>query len=205
MRLIPCLAWTASKRVAPLALTNTNHIAESDLHRASELPGEYISADRLENCFKVSDLVEQIWVYGNSFESSLVAVVVPREGHLRGAAEAAGVQDAATRPIKVCVAAIHCLYSLLCRLLCLHAAVIIVSPWWCVDDLTAHMMMSQELLAMEAVKAVVLSALKATAKSAKLKVGALCACGDWGRLQHLHSCCGHGVDMVLVSLMHWFV
>ena len=33
--------------------------------------------------YKKSSLVEQIWVYGNSFESILVAVVVPNEDTLK--------------------------------------------------------------------------------------------------------------------------
>lgn len=41
------------------------------------LQGEYIAAERLENSYSTADLVDQIWVYGNSYESQLVAVVVP--------------------------------------------------------------------------------------------------------------------------------
>ncbi len=35
--------------------------------------------EKVEAVYKKSSLVEQIWVYGNSFESILVAVVVPNE------------------------------------------------------------------------------------------------------------------------------
>lgn len=34
--------------------------------------GEYIAVERVENVYKACSLVEQIWVYGNSFESCLV-------------------------------------------------------------------------------------------------------------------------------------
>lgn len=47
---------------------------------APHAAGEYIAVEKLENVFKQNSLVEQIWVYGNSFESALVAVVVPKEG-----------------------------------------------------------------------------------------------------------------------------
>ncbi|KAL3163225.1 hypothetical protein ABBQ32_009626 [Trebouxia sp. C0010 RCD-2024] len=39
--------------------------------------GEYVAAEKIEAAYKKSRLVEQIWVYGNSLESTLVAVVVP--------------------------------------------------------------------------------------------------------------------------------
>ncbi|KAK7278157.1 hypothetical protein RJT34_23182 [Clitoria ternatea] len=41
--------------------------------------GEYIALEHLENVYGVTSVVEDIWVYGNSFKSMLVAVVVPNE------------------------------------------------------------------------------------------------------------------------------
>ncbi|KAG5061837.1 hypothetical protein JHK85_003020 [Glycine max] len=41
--------------------------------------GEYIALEHLENVYGVTPIVEDIWVYGNSFKSMLVAVVVPNE------------------------------------------------------------------------------------------------------------------------------
>jgi long-chain acyl-CoA synthetase len=52
--------------------------------------GEYIAVEHLEMVYGMSMYVEQIWVYGNSFESSLVAVVVPNEECLRKWASANG-------------------------------------------------------------------------------------------------------------------
>lgn len=41
--------------------------------------GEYIAVEFLEQQYSSSEQVEQIWVYGSSLESSLVAVVVPKK------------------------------------------------------------------------------------------------------------------------------
>lgn len=39
--------------------------------------GEYIAAEKLEVDFGTCDLVEQIWVYGNSYEVSLALLQSP--------------------------------------------------------------------------------------------------------------------------------
>ena len=41
-----------------------------------------MAVEKVEATFKKFDMLEQIWVYGNSFESSLVAVGVPIEAKL---------------------------------------------------------------------------------------------------------------------------
>lgn len=41
--------------------------------------GEYIALEHLENVYSVTPIVEDIWIYGNSFKSMLVAVVVLHE------------------------------------------------------------------------------------------------------------------------------
>jgi len=48
----------------------------------------------VEAVYKKSSLVEQIWVYGNSFESILVAVVVPNEDTLKTWAAQNGMEGA---------------------------------------------------------------------------------------------------------------
>ncbi|KAI8110231.1 hypothetical protein M9435_001910 [Picochlorum sp. BPE23] len=44
--------------------------------------GEYVAVEKIEGCCKKNPFVEQIWVYGNSLESCLVAIVVPKENHV---------------------------------------------------------------------------------------------------------------------------
>lgn len=53
--------------------------------------GEYVAAEKLENVYKQVGLVDQIWVYGDSAKSQLVAVVVPDEGTLTDYAKHEGL------------------------------------------------------------------------------------------------------------------
>eukprot|EP00208_Stichococcus_sp_RCC1054_P000779 CAMPEP_0206135542 /NCGR_PEP_ID=MMETSP1473-20131121/813_1 /ASSEMBLY_ACC=CAM_ASM_001109 /TAXON_ID=1461547 /ORGANISM="Stichococcus sp, Strain RCC1054" /LENGTH=674 /DNA_ID=CAMNT_0053527461 /DNA_START=39 /DNA_END=2063 /DNA_ORIENTATION=- len=53
--------------------------------------GEYIAVESVEAVFKKNPALEQIWVYGNSFESCLVAVVVPAEEPIKAWAATNGV------------------------------------------------------------------------------------------------------------------
>ncbi|KAJ1412548.1 Tetratricopeptide-like helical domain superfamily [Sesbania bispinosa] len=41
--------------------------------------GEYIALEHLENVYGITPIVEDVWVYGDSFKSALVAVVVPNK------------------------------------------------------------------------------------------------------------------------------
>ncbi|KAJ7525626.1 hypothetical protein O6H91_17G059800 [Diphasiastrum complanatum] len=41
--------------------------------------GEYVAVENLENIFGLSPVIDTIWVYGNSLESVLVAVVIPNK------------------------------------------------------------------------------------------------------------------------------
>jgi long-chain acyl-CoA synthetase len=50
--------------------------------------GEYIAVEKVEGVYNRNATVEQIWVYGNSFESSLVAVIVPAMAAVKGWASA---------------------------------------------------------------------------------------------------------------------
>lgn len=51
-----------------------------------------MAVERVESVLKNCPLAEQVWVYGNSFESCLVAVVVPKEKALLAWADKQGLQ-----------------------------------------------------------------------------------------------------------------
>eukprot|EP00047_Mylnosiga_fluctuans_P017984 m.66010 g.66010 ORF g.66010 m.66010 type:complete len:695 (-) comp7368_c1_seq2:51-2135(-) len=54
--------------------------------------GEFVAAEELENVFGKSKYISQIWVYGNSFQVCLVAVIVPNKDVIMEWAAANGVQ-----------------------------------------------------------------------------------------------------------------
>ncbi|KAH7676375.1 Long-chain-fatty-acid--CoA ligase protein [Dioscorea alata] len=45
--------------------------------------GEYVAVEYLEKVYSCASILEDIWVYGDSFQSKLVAVVNPHEGNTR--------------------------------------------------------------------------------------------------------------------------
>ncbi|KAJ0979965.1 hypothetical protein J5N97_015439 [Dioscorea zingiberensis] len=52
--------------------------------------GEYVAVEYLEKVYSCASILEDIWVYGDSFRSTLVAVVNPHEGNTRIWAESTG-------------------------------------------------------------------------------------------------------------------
>ncbi|KAF0696178.1 hypothetical protein As57867_013008, partial [Aphanomyces stellatus] len=53
--------------------------------------GEYVSAEKIENALITNSYVAQIFVYGDSLHSVLVAIVVPEEAPLMDLAKSLGV------------------------------------------------------------------------------------------------------------------
>jgi long-chain acyl-CoA synthetase len=62
--------------------------------------GEYVAVEKLENQFRKADIVDQIWVHGDSEKASLLAVVVPAKEVLQewGAAQGKRMDIVVRRP-----------------------------------------------------------------------------------------------------------
>lgn len=54
--------------------------------------GEYVAPEKLENVFMKDRYIEQIWVYGDSYQSYLIAVVVPRKESVVAFLESKGIK-----------------------------------------------------------------------------------------------------------------
>ncbi|KAK9837730.1 hypothetical protein WJX74_003888 [Apatococcus lobatus] len=54
--------------------------------------GEYVAAEKLESLFRTCRLIDAIWVYGNSYETCLVAVVRPEKAALQEWAESENIE-----------------------------------------------------------------------------------------------------------------
>jgi len=54
--------------------------------------GEYVAVESLESIYGQCEAVDQVWVYGNSFEATLLAVCVPNEPTLLEWAKSNGVE-----------------------------------------------------------------------------------------------------------------
>jgi long-chain acyl-CoA synthetase len=55
--------------------------------------GEYIAVEKLEATYAKAAPVEQVWVYGDSYQPKLVAVVHPKPGALKAWAKGAAAAD----------------------------------------------------------------------------------------------------------------
>lgn len=53
--------------------------------------GEYVAVENLENIYGLASSIDSIWIYGNSFESYLVAVINPGKQAVEQCAEEAGI------------------------------------------------------------------------------------------------------------------
>ena len=83
-------------------------------HTPTHTNSEYVAVEKVEGTFKKAEPVEQVWVYGNSFKSCLVAVVVPKKEALEAWAKDAGVKGACAR-VRACF---FCACACVCVCVC---------------------------------------------------------------------------------------
>ena len=89
--------------------------------------------ERLEETYKTASVVEQVWVYGNSFESALVAVVVPDKAALLQWASKASVQGSYEQICSSVKAEQHVLHHLAStgRATNLKVGIVHIQQWHC--------------------------------------------------------------------------
>ncbi|KAL5155812.1 Long chain acyl-CoA synthetase 1 [Glycine soja] len=71
--------WFHTGDIAEVQLNGAVKIIDRKKNLIKLSQGEYIALEHLENVYGITPIVEDVWVYGNSFKSALVAVVVPNE------------------------------------------------------------------------------------------------------------------------------
>nr|XP_043620268.1 long chain acyl-CoA synthetase 1-like [Erigeron canadensis] len=73
--------WFHTGDIGEMLPNGALKIIDRKKHLIKLSQGEYVALEHLEKLYAITPIVEEIWVYGNSFKSSLVAVVVPNQEH----------------------------------------------------------------------------------------------------------------------------
>ena len=69
--------WFSTGDIARINPNGTISIVDRRKNLFKTSTGEYIASEKVENTYLRAGMVGQVWVYGNSFKSFVVAVVVP--------------------------------------------------------------------------------------------------------------------------------
>ncbi|PWA75162.1 long chain acyl-CoA synthetase 1 [Artemisia annua] len=68
-----------AQRYGKMLPNGSLEIIDKKKHLIKLPQGDYVALEHLEKVYGITPIIEEIWVYGNSFKSSLVAVVVPNQ------------------------------------------------------------------------------------------------------------------------------
>ncbi|PWA84102.1 AMP-dependent synthetase and ligase family protein [Artemisia annua] len=71
--------WFHTGDIGEMLPNGSLKIIDRKKHLIKLSQGEYVALEHLEKVYGITPIVEDIWVYGDSFKSSLVAVVVPNQ------------------------------------------------------------------------------------------------------------------------------
>ncbi|RWS09282.1 long-chain-fatty-acid--CoA ligase 6-like isoform X5 [Dinothrombium tinctorium] len=71
--------WLHTGDIGTWLENGTLRIIDRKKHLFKLSQGEYISPERVESIYVKSDLVSQVYIYGDSYKSSVVAIVVPEK------------------------------------------------------------------------------------------------------------------------------
>jgi long-chain acyl-CoA synthetase len=82
--------WIATGDVGRWNANGTLSIIDRKKNLFKLAHGEYIAAEKVEGIYQKSQAVGQVWIYGNSTKSAVVAVIVPNVDTLRNWAESMG-------------------------------------------------------------------------------------------------------------------
>ncbi|KAL2935135.1 Long chain acyl-CoA synthetase 1 [Bienertia sinuspersici] len=75
--------WFHTGDIAEMLPNGTIKIIDRKKNLIKLSQGEYVALEYLEKVYSITPIVEDIWVYGDSFKSMLIAVVVPNEDHAK--------------------------------------------------------------------------------------------------------------------------
>ncbi|GAB2298461.1 Long-chain-fatty-acid--CoA ligase 2 (Long-chain acyl-CoA synthetase 2) (Fatty acid activator 2) [Dionaea muscipula] len=75
--------WFHTGDIGEIQPNGTVMVIDRKKHLIKLSQGEYVALEYLEKVYAVTPIAEDIWVYGNSFKSMLIAVVVPSEENVK--------------------------------------------------------------------------------------------------------------------------
>eukprot|EP00218_Dolichomastix_sp_CCMP3274_P007847 CAMPEP_0170141298 /NCGR_PEP_ID=MMETSP0033_2-20121228/6905_1 /TAXON_ID=195969 /ORGANISM="Dolichomastix tenuilepis, Strain CCMP3274" /LENGTH=649 /DNA_ID=CAMNT_0010377555 /DNA_START=6 /DNA_END=1955 /DNA_ORIENTATION=- len=83
--------WFHTGDIGEMGLGNTLKIIDRKKNIFKLSQGEYVAVEKVENAYGLSPVLDGIWVYGDSFQTFLIGVAVPKEKVLMAFAKENGI------------------------------------------------------------------------------------------------------------------